>query len=125
MYWSAALVALVPPVVATVTSTVPVPAGAVAVICEALLTVKPVAAVAPNVTAVALLKFEPVMVTLVPPAVGPAVGEMLVTVGAGIYVNWLAAPVALVPPAVVTVTFTVPALPAGAVAVICVALLTV
>ena len=126
MYWFAALVALVPPVVVTRTFTVPaLPAGAVAVICVALLTVKPVAAVAPKVTAVVPVKPVPVMVTLVPPAVSPAVGEMLVTVGAGIYVNWLAAPVALVPPAVVTVTFTVPALPAGAVAVICVALLTV
>ena len=33
---------------------------------------------------------------------------MLVTVGAEIYVNWLAASVALVPPLAVTVTFTVP-----------------
>ncbi|OEZ89314.1 hypothetical protein JAB6_01280 [Janthinobacterium sp. HH104] len=117
--------ALVPPVVVTRTSTVPLPLGAVAVICVALLTVKPVAAVAPKVTAVAPVKPVPVMVTLVPPAVEPAVGEMLVTVGAGIYVNWLAAPVALVPPLAVTVTFTVPATPAGDVAVMVVALTTV
>ena len=39
MNWSAALVALVPLGVVTVTSTVPVPAGAVAVIWVALLTV--------------------------------------------------------------------------------------
>ncbi len=74
--------ALVPPTVVTRTSTVPVPAGAVAVICVALLTVKPVAAVAPKVTAVAPDRLVPVRVTVVPPAVGPAVGEMEVTVGA-------------------------------------------
>ena len=83
MNWSAALVALVPPTVVMRTSTVPVPAGAVAVICVALLTVKPVAAVAPKVTAVAPEKLVPVTVTVVPPLVGPLVGEMEVTVGAG------------------------------------------
>ena len=82
MNWSAALVALVPPAVVMRTSTVPVPAGAVAVICVALLTVKPVAAVAPKVTAVAPERLVPVMTTEVPPAVGPAVGETEVTVGA-------------------------------------------
>ena len=39
--------------------------------------------------------------------------------------NWFEAPVALVPPVVVTVTFTTPAAPAGAVAVSCVAEFTV
>ena len=46
------------------------------------LTVKPVAAVAPNVTAVAPVKLVPVIVTVVPPAAGPDVGEIDVTVGA-------------------------------------------
>ena len=41
-----------------------------------------VAAVAPNVTAVAPVKLVPVIVTVVPPAVGPAVGLTPVTVGA-------------------------------------------
>jgi hypothetical protein len=40
-----------------------------------------VAAVAPNFTAVAPVKFVPVMVTTVPPAVGPLVGLTDVTVG--------------------------------------------
>ena len=84
MNWSAAEVADVPPVVVTVTSTVPVPAGEVAVIDVAEFTVKPVALVAPNLTAVAPVKLVPVIVTLVPPAVGPAVGEIEVTVGAAI-----------------------------------------
>jgi hypothetical protein len=80
--WSAADVALVPPGVVTVTSTVPAPAGEVAVICVALFTVNVVAPVAPNFTAVAPVKFVPVMVTLVPPAAGPLAGLTLVTVGA-------------------------------------------
>ena len=72
-----------PPVVVTLTSTVPVPAGEVAVIEVAELTVKPVAGVAPNVTAVAPVKLVPVIVTEVPPLDGPDVGEIEVTVGAG------------------------------------------
>ena len=43
--------------------------------------VKEVAGVAPNVTAVAPVRFVPVIVTDVPPAVGPLVGATLVTVG--------------------------------------------
>ena len=76
-----------PPVVVTVTSTVPVPPGEVAVICVGLLIEKLVALVAPNLTAVAVEKFVPVIVTAVPPANGPEVGLTLVTVGAAIYVN--------------------------------------
>ena len=71
MNWSAAEVAEVPPGVVTVTSTVPAPAGEVAVIEVAELTVKLVALVAPNLTAVAPVKPVPVIVTDVPPAVGP------------------------------------------------------
>ncbi len=73
----------VPPAVVTETVTAPAAcAGAVAVICVALLTVKLVAGVLPKVTAVAPVRFVPVIVTLVPPVVGPDVGLMLVTVGA-------------------------------------------
>ena len=71
-----------PPAVVTVTSTVPAPAGEVTVMEVALFTVTLVAAVAPNFTVAALVKFVPVMLTTVPPAVGPLVGAMLVTVGA-------------------------------------------
>ena len=81
MNWSAADVADVPPAVVTLTSTVPVPAGDVAVIWVAELTVTPVAAVAPKVTAVAPVKPVPVIVTVEPPVCGPAVGESEVTVG--------------------------------------------
>jgi hypothetical protein len=65
-----------------VTSTVPAaPAGEVAVIWVALSTVKPEAAVDPKLTAVAPVKWVPVMTTDVPPAVEPEVGEIPVTVG--------------------------------------------
>jgi hypothetical protein len=79
---SAADVGDVPPVVITLTSTVPEPAGDVAVIDVAELTVKLVAPVAPNVTAVAPVNPVPVIATDVPPAIGPAFGEIEVTVAA-------------------------------------------
>ena len=78
---SASLVALVPLGAVTVTSTVPVPAGEVAVIELPEVTVKLVAAVEPNLTAVAPAKPVPVIVTEVPPAAGPTLGSTLVTVG--------------------------------------------
>jgi hypothetical protein len=73
--------ALVPASVVTVTSTVPIPAGEVAVIWVALLTVKEPAALLPKLTAVAPEKLVPVMVTLVPPDAGPVFGLTLVTAG--------------------------------------------
>jgi len=106
--------------VVTVTSTVPTePAGETAVTEVAELTTTPVAAAVPNFTEVAPVRFVPVMVTDVPPAGGPEEGLTAVTVGepGATYVNWSAAPVALVPPGVVTVTSTTPAAPAGEIAV--------
>src|SRR5437868_3810554 len=100
-------------------------AGEVAVIDVALFTVNDAAAVAPKFTAVAPVKPVPVIVTDVGTAVCPLVGLTLVTVGAARNVNWSAAPVALVPLGVVTVMSTVPAVWAGEVAVIDVALFTV
>src|SRR5580704_4042907 len=84
MNWSALDVAEVPLEPVTVTSTVPaLPAGDVAVICVALFTVKVVAAVAPNLTAVAPVKLgtDEVIVTLVPPATGPEFGLIADTTG--------------------------------------------
>jgi hypothetical protein len=69
--WSAELVALVPLGVVTVTSTVPVPAGETAVIEVSEMTLKLVALVEPNLTALAPVRLVPVMVTEVPPAAGP------------------------------------------------------
>jgi hypothetical protein len=57
----------VPPGVVTVTLTVPVPVGLVAVIFPALTTVTFVAGVPPNDTVAGDAKFVPVMVTTVPP----------------------------------------------------------
>ena len=71
-----------PPGVVTVMSTVPLPAGEVAVIEVALLTENEAALVLPNFTAVAPVKLTPLIVTLVPPAVEPLFGETDVTDGA-------------------------------------------
>jgi NADPH:quinone reductase-like Zn-dependent oxidoreductase len=62
-------------------STVPVPAGEVAVIWVSLATVTAVAAVVPKFTAVAPVNPLPVTVTLSPPAAAPLVGLSPVTVG--------------------------------------------
>jgi hypothetical protein len=121
---SAVPVGLVPAGVVIVTSTVPVPAGDVAVICVAEFTVKLAAAVAPKFTAVAPVKPVPVIVTDVPPAAGPEVGVIEEIDGPPVYVNRSALPVALTPPSVETTTSTVPD-PAGDVAVICVSEFTV
>jgi hypothetical protein len=109
---------LCPPVLVTVTVTAPAaPAGVVAVIVVLFTTTTFVAAVPPNVTPAPLAKFVPVIVTPVPPSVDPLFGLTLVTVGVPIYVYPLAR-LPLCPPVFVTVTVTVPALPAGVVAVI-------
>jgi hypothetical protein len=65
----------------TVTSTVPVPAGAVAVIDVAELTVAVVAETNPKSTVAPATKPLPVTTTDVPPAVGPAPGLTAVTAG--------------------------------------------
>lgn len=108
----------------TVTVTVTAPAafaGVVAVIVVLFVTTTLVAAAVPNVTVAPDAKFVPVIVTDVPPAAGPLLGDTPLTVGAMIYVNALAK-LPLCGPGFVTVTVTAPALPAGVVAVICVLL---
>ena len=66
----------------TVTVTAPaLPAGVVAVICVALTTTTLVAAAPPNITVAPAAKFAPVIVTAVPPAIGPPLGDTLLTVG--------------------------------------------
>jgi hypothetical protein len=66
----------------TLTCIVPLPAGLTAVIWVSLFTIKLLVMV-PNKTLLAPVKPLPRIVTVVPPAIGPAVGEMLATVGAG------------------------------------------
>ena len=80
VYLSLMDVADVPPAALTVTSTVPVPVGALAVICVALFTMKVVAGFEPKATALTAVKLVPVIVTEVPPAVGPDEGLTAVTV---------------------------------------------
>ncbi len=82
MNLSAEEVAELPPGVVTVTSTVPLPAGEVAVIDVEVFTVKVVAAIVPNLTPDAPVKLVPVTVTDVPPPLGPEAGLIMVTVGA-------------------------------------------
>jgi hypothetical protein len=80
---SAALIPLVSLGVVTVMSTVPTPAGALALIDVGELTVKLLAWSAPKLTPVAPVKSVPVIVELVPPAAGPLFGFTFVTVGGG------------------------------------------
>ena len=107
------MAALVPPGVVTTTLAVPaVPAGVVTVMDVELFTTTLVAAVPPIVTAVAPVKSVPIMVMLVPPATGPLVGVILVTVGAATTVaTWTAVP--LLAPLVVTTAVRLPAVLRG------------
>ena len=71
-----------PEAVVTVTYAVPLPAGLLTTICvDVSLTMMAVAV--PNFTAVAPVRFLPVIVTWVPPAVVPDEGLIELTVGAG------------------------------------------
>ena len=67
--------------VVTVTSTTPVPVGDTAVIEVSEFTVKELAAILPKETLRALVKLEPVIVTVVPPVVRPVLGEIPDTTG--------------------------------------------
>ena len=70
------------PLTVTVTATAPtLPAGVVAVMVVLFTTATFVATDDPNVTVAPAAKFVPVMVTAVPPAVGPPFGDTLLTVG--------------------------------------------
>ena len=60
-----------------------IPAGVTAVINVSLITTTLVAATPPTVTLLALSKFAPSIVIVVPPTVDPEDGEMLAMVGAG------------------------------------------
>ena len=82
-----------------------------AVMEVALTTFTPVAAVPPKLTVAPDKNPLPVMVTAVPPAVEPEVGETAVTVGAGFVVLYVYpfVRVPLCPSLLVTITFTAPA----------------
>ena len=96
-----------------VTATVTVPAtwaSVTAVTVDGDVTVKLVAGVVPNLTAVAPKRFVPVIVTVVPPLVVPEVGVKVEMVGVeALKVYMSPVPDVAVPPAVVTWTLTAPA----------------
>ena len=71
-------------VVTVMSTTAAACGGAVAVIEVEEFTVKEVAGVVPKLTPVTLVKFVPVSVTTVPPAVVPDVGLIAVTAGTGV-----------------------------------------
>ena len=124
MYSFEGPVALVPNAAVTVTKTVPVPAGVVAVMLVAELTTTLVAAAEPNMTIAPVEKSVPVMFTEFPPTSTPEAGLSPVTVTGEILVNKSLGVDGLTPPVPNTSTVTVP-LPAGAIAVIFVDELTV
>ena len=73
-----------PPGVVTATATAPAAcAGVTAVNVVALTWVNEAAATPSKVTALTLVRFVPVIVTAVPPAVVPFVGDTVPSVGAG------------------------------------------
>jgi hypothetical protein len=105
--------------------TVPaVETGLTAWICVELTTVTEFEAIPPNVTLAPVWNPLPRMVTVVPPVTGPVFGETLVTEPPDVYVkaDGMVADWAL---GSVTVMPTVPELPGGAMAAICVELETV
>jgi hypothetical protein len=76
-----AFVPVPPKVVVTETATAPaVPEGSFTVSLVGVEVVI-VAVLVPNLTVVTVVKFEPVIVTVVPPASGPLEGETLETTG--------------------------------------------
>ncbi len=90
-YWktSPALVGEVPTELVTVTSTLPLPGGAVATITVPPLSeaaAYEVAGVDPNMTALAPPRWVPAMVTAVPPEATPNCGLIEATVGAAVAV---------------------------------------
>ena len=109
--------------VVTTTSFAPAAPAGVTAVMEVAVATTLVAATPPTVT-VALAKLVPLIVIVVPPAVGPLDGLTLEIVGTGtsVYVKVLCA--VAVPPGVVTATSFAPAVPAGVTAVMEVALTT-
>ncbi len=79
---SSAEIAEMPPAVVTLRLTLPAEAaGEIAVISVDDTTSNEVAAAAPNLTEVASVRLVPVIVTWVPPAIRPLVGEIEVMTG--------------------------------------------
>ena len=86
----------VPDAVITVTGTVPVPSGLERIIWEAVSLMKLVTWIGPKSTAVAPARLVPLIVTSVPPVVGPLAGLTAVRAGFGVSVT-TKVPLALLP----------------------------
>jgi hypothetical protein len=100
----------VPPAEVTVMSTAPAAsAGLATVIWVAEAKLKFVALTPPKETVLVGVKLLPVIVTCVPPPVGPEAGLIAVTLGGVTYVNWSAGDVVDVPVPVVTAISRTPA----------------
>jgi hypothetical protein len=80
--WSAGVAAELPPGPTSEIPTSPVPRGLVAIICLADETVTLRARVRPKLTAIPRTKPLPVIVTRVPPACGPLLGDIAAITGA-------------------------------------------
>jgi hypothetical protein len=104
---NAPILVVEPPVAVTPTDTVPAPWDGDRAVNSVELTMVHVASDVPKVTRLSPVKFEPVMLTAVPPEVGPLVGATDEMVGAATKLNMPAA--VTVPPGVVTETTNVPA----------------
>ena len=129
MNWSAGTAELKPLSVPTVMSTVPADgaAGEFTVMLVGLVFVKLVTVRLPNATTCTPVKSVPVIVTDVPPAIGPLAGDTPVIAGGAMYVNWSAELVTLAALPLATTTSTVWSdveVDAGVLAVICVELTT-
>jgi len=114
-----------PPTPVNVTAIVPAAcAGVTTVIEVSLVFVIDVPAVPPNVTADVPVKFVPVIVTVVPPAIGPAANPVAASTDeiVGVPINLNPPELVAVPPAVVNATSLAPAVPDGVVTVTEVAL---
>jgi hypothetical protein len=111
--------AFAPPLVVTITLTLPLDSAGDVALIEVPDTTTKAAGTRPNITLEAPESSVPVMITTVPPLSGPESGLRRITVGrGGRNVNRSDGPVALLPPVVVTVTSIRPGAIAGAKAMI-------
>jgi hypothetical protein len=126
VYWSALVRALVPPIVVTAMSRVSAVSPArMYTLSDVLLSTLKLVVFSPIDTLLVVLRSVPLTVTQLPPASGPLFGLTPVMVGGAMKVNWSVLLLALVPPALVTVTSTVASAgTAGETAVIVVLLVT-
>jgi hypothetical protein len=109
------VVVLVPPAVVTATATAPADPGGVVTVIDVGVAVFTVAVTLPKVTDVGEERFVPVMVTTVPPAIGPEGGEIDEIFGGAMYLNPKRVVTVVPTPDAVTAIVTAPAADLGGV----------